>query len=340
MEKDIINGIKKEIVASAKFEEAIISALEIKNCYKKRKVNFIALVASLLLIFILSQGGVYAYRYMKFHANNQWGYIMPSLEESIEGGYLYNVDMNYVYNNKVGIKINYIIMSDYHLNVLFEIVGRQVTDLQDMLIYDEDYNILFCYDIDIYQEFCKLHGKNNSMQQIEQYANGYGIQIIENEENKIQILYTIRSTSGFPKSKNLYFSCHNLYYEGLKIESGTWNIALELPEKFYNRENIQYKGTVTENSIIEWGKAEITDTDMLLKVKLKEGNRKSNIDIYILDEQGKKYNYNQIENSIYVYNNIVYANFNIRKEDFPSTMIAVISIDNEKIYMELEKEQT
>ena len=105
-------------------------------------------------------------------------------------------------------------------------------------------------------------------------------------------------------------------------------------------ENIQYKGTVTENSIIEWGKAEITDTDMLLKVKLKEGNRKSNIDIYILDEQGKKYNYNQIENSIYVYNNIVYANFNIRKEDFPSTMIAVISIDNEKIYMELEKEQT
>ena len=82
--------------------------------FRKVAVAFSLLIISMSLV-------VYAYTIRQnYKATTSIGFVSDSLKSAVEKGYIQNVNMEYAYSNKIGAKIDYIIMSDYNLNILFD----------------------------------------------------------------------------------------------------------------------------------------------------------------------------------------------------------------------------
>lgn len=303
--------------------------------YKKFALAFSFLIISINII-------VCAYKISEnYKSKNSIGYVNNSLKSAVENGYIQNIDMEYAYSNNVGAKIDYIIMSDYNLNILFDFDISQVKGvnreghIQDLLIYDENNNIIFCYNNNVYKKFCK----KNNIKYIKdcsevQYTDGYGVQLIELSDSNNKTLYTIRSVKGFPKSKKLYVLFNSICFDmesiikGKSKIKGNWNLELNLSEQFYDRDTIKYRLKEQSNDI-ELITANSTTTTMRITYKMKNINISeiSNISMYIKDTLGNKYDVNNIEDSISVYKDEISATFPITIKDNLEEFILYISLD-------------
>lgn len=287
--------------------------------YRKLAVAFSFFIISMSLV-------VCAYTINEsYKAKSSIGFVNKSLEKAVEGGYIQNIDMDYAYSNKIGAKIDYIIMSDYNLNILFDFDISQSkninrgADIQDLLIYDENNNIIFCYNKKAYKEFCK----KNKLEYIDNFseqqcANGYGVQTIELDEKNNKTLYTIRATKGFPKSKKLYIQFKTICFnreQNTRIK-GNWNLELNLNEQFYDRDTIKYKLKEQSNDI-ELISANSTATTMRITYKMKniDISKISNISMYLEDMSGNQYDVNTVEDTISVCRDKISATFPITSND-------------------------
>lgn len=185
-----------------------------------------------------------------------------------ENNYLYNTQMEYVESKGNFVKIDYIMMDDFNINIVFDIKTKEklnetyMIEISDLIILDENKNIIFCsYNNDVYKKYCKENKIKYDKDWVEKnYSNnGYQSEIIEKSDNNIKFIYKMRS-SGYPKSKELSIRFGNIDIiptiesvisnEKYKI-TGNWNLNLKLPQEFYNREIIKYN--VEENTDIENG---------------------------------------------------------------------------------------
>ena len=145
-----------------------------------------------------------------------------------------------------------------------------------MIITDENNNLIFCDDIDTYEKYCKDSGKEVRTIPKDSITNGgYGIENIETRENNVVTLYKLYS-SQFPKSKELNMEMHTVELttreETMNIE-GVWKIKINLPEDFYEREDIIYfvKDGSDKKANISIESAVVTNTQTVVKYK---GNSK------------------------------------------------------------------
>jgi len=346
IEKKLIEYYKKDIEIPDTFESAIIHSFDKKEKYKR---NYIKYAIALLIISILSINiGSFAYTYYKYKVNNNLGLVTDSLEEAVYNGYLQNVEMEYKYSNGIGVKVDYVIMSDYNLNILFNFYSDRKemnnTDisLEDLIIYDENKNVLYCYNGRVYKEYCKLNNISYKRgERINQYSSGCSWQIMELDLNTSKILYKIRSIKGFPKSKKLYISFHTIENckENKKIASGNWNIELNLPEKFYTRNNTYYTFSKKENEESDIKTIEMVVTDTMARLYLSMLNYKinSSISMCIIDENGKKYDMNIINEGMYRGKGNITATFPINNMRCTDKLKLVVNIDGKESIFELEK---
>lgn len=308
--------------------------------YTEKRSNIIYKKVAIIFSFLLIIMNITIFAYTtisNYKAKSVIGFVNDELEKVANNGYIENVDMDYLYSQKIGAKINYIIMSDYNLNILFDFdisetknVKREI-NIQDLLIYDENYNIIFCYNDNVYKNFCKKHNiefiDNFTKRQT---TNGYGIQLIELTEENNKTLYTLRSIQGFPKSKKLYIEFHNLYldYENNTQVKGNWNFELNLNDMFYNRETLEY--VLKEDSPITLITANATTTTMRITYKINnvDISKIQNIKMYIKDEFERIYEVNTIEDSITTYNNTISATFPITNKMNLKEMTLFISLNN------------
>ena len=160
-ERKLYDALEQNINVPRSFSNSILTF-----DYKKKTKKTVKLYRKLAVVFsffIISISLVVcAYTINEsYKAKSSIGYVNKSLENAVEGGYIQNIDMNYAYSNKIGAKIDYIVMSDYNLNILFDFDISQAkdmkhaADIQDLLIYDENNDIIFCYNQKAYKEFCK-----------------------------------------------------------------------------------------------------------------------------------------------------------------------------------------
>lgn len=300
--------------------------------FRKVAVAFSLLIISMSLV-------VYAYTIRQnYKATTSIGFVSDSLKSAVEKGYIQNVNMEYAYSNKIGAKIDYIIMSDYNLNILFDFDISKVknitesADIQDLLIYDENNNIIFCYNKKAYKEFCK----KSKLEYIDDFfhqqcANGYGIQTIELNEKNNKSLYTIGTTKGFPKSKRLYIQFKTISFDreqNTKVK-GNWNLELDLSEQFYNRDTIKYNLKEQSNEIeLISANSTATTTRITYKMKNIDISKISNISMYLEDMFGNRYDVNKIEDSVYVYKDEISATFPITSKNNLREFTLYISLDN------------
>lgn len=337
-DKNLFDILSKDINIPESFTSSI-KTVEYEDTNHKANNSFIykriAVIFSIILIStnIL----VYAYQYIKnYKSNSSIGYVSNSIEDAIENGYIQNVDMDYVYSNNLGAKIDYIVMDDFTLNILFDFDVKNKSDItneaniKDLIIYDENQNIIFCYNPKKYQNFCKENKIQCDKNSIEQFTNGYGMQLIELSQENNKTLYTLRSTKGFPNSKKIYIQFNKIDFNRDAEISGNWNMELTLNEQFYNRNSINYN-LETENEKLDIISAKITNTLMRLTLKINnvDINNFSNIDMYIVDEYGKKYDINNIEDSMSIYKEKISATFPITIKNATKHLTLYITLDNE-----------
>ena len=262
----IENVMQKQIYEPQEFEQAILTAFETKK-HRVIHSNIIIKFISLISAFIAITAGVVFAKDISKWLNNIFNPETTSkgVIQMAENGYMQNTNMNFIENNGISIKIDNILMDDYNLDIVFEVKAEENIEsiynieISDLIISDESNNLIYCsYDrIDLYEDFCKKHNIEFSNKNMHNnYTNeGYQSEVIERTDNSVKFLYKMYST-GYPKSKKLIFNFKNINIAS-NIENITsnktsqilkenWNIEVDLPEAFYNREALIY--SVKDNS--------------------------------------------------------------------------------------------
>lgn len=335
VEKDLYDILGQDIDVPNSFSNSILNFNYKKT--KRLKMDFYRKVAIAFSFLVVSMSMVgYAFRITDiFKSESSVGYVDNSIKQAVENGYIQNVDMDYLYSNNVGAKIDYVIMSDYNLNILFnfdvsmkENMQNTIAYIEDLLIYDENNNVIYCNDKKTYRRFCEKNDVKCDKDEPEQYANGFGWENIELNVNLNRTLYKFTAIEAFPKSEKLYIQFNTIYFNEEKSDKieGRWNLELNLREKFYNRKPIEFE-LETESDYIELINANITDTVMSITYKIKEINniKLNTVYMYVEDNLGNRYDPNSIENPICIFENEVSVKFPIiNNKDFKKLRLCIL----------------
>lgn len=330
--------------------------------YKEKTNNFTNIfkyVACFAVILISSMGITFAKDIKKFvqqiFFDNGKG-----ISEAMENNYyeLYN-DVTSE-SNGVNVNIGYVVMDDNFLGITFNFKFDKVHQeleynriyIPDMIIMDNEQNILFS---DTYTEKCCIHG-------------GYSISEPEKDGENTKISYSMQSGENetFPNSKELYIKFNKIIFgksfnsissdekigksedeiiKRLTIDTieGNWKIKMNLPEKFYNRNNSKYKFANKYDHLI-LNKANLTNTNFEFEIQTDEKDILNNINIdkskYIENEKNEIFNTNsdglKIENN----GKIIYtAKFDLTSFNATNKLKIYIPLtDGSNKIIELEKE--
>lgn len=255
-ENNIKDIFTKEIYVPPHVKKTIQQTIEKqkdKRMKNKKVLNFIKILSTACACCIVVTGIVFAKdisNFIKnFFSNNE------GMDNAIEHGYIDKPNMEYVSSNDTEIKIDKVLMDDYNLNLEFNIkinenmLQENIKEISfpDMLITDEEKNILYCEDEQVFKEYCKVNNleyiwKETNDKYINSGSNWY---IKSINKDSISLIYNFYATN-YPASKKIYINLNKIVcYENGKefLIQGKWNIEYDVAEKFYNREEIIYNVT-------------------------------------------------------------------------------------------------
>lgn len=244
----------------------------IKNAFKEKEIktrkqkNIPQTVIYIFSVFILTTGIVFAKDVIEI-ISSLFINSTDSIDTAVENGYVQNVDMDFVYNNDIGIKVNYVLIDNSSLDIsyVYKYDNQQYfidnIELYEYEIKDDRDNILYQFDsdnsINAKPLIVKSMKKPNST-----------IQLQENIFNE-SILYF---ADNFPSIENLFINVKSIKINDSKID-GNWELEMTLEDKFTQRESIVYE--VDKNEHIK--SSEITLSETTLKIFLELYEKCDNI---------------------------------------------------------------
>ena len=353
---------------------------------KKRILNIVAILLVVIIVAAMSPS-IYAQikwniEYKEYQ-NREISYGSGAVDEAIKE-YEKNVAMDYVYKDNIGVKIDSIMITDdyFKMNVNFRIPEdieiNTDTFVYGFAVYDENDNIygvsggMFYgskndegsdYWKKLYKELDIKYDKKDvfAVQLNDSTSTG----VVTSTRGNIITSTTMTSNKGFPKSKKLYIRIFKIGYnliqfneektqvvatDSVILTNQEWNFDIEIPEEFYNRETINLKIS-NEIDGFELTKAEVTETGMVLNVKLKglveaimEGREQTvqelqnavNEIIHVEDKNGDKYN--NINMGTTENKDEVKLKFDISKNDFKENEFYLcIRLENNNYKLKLGK---
>lgn len=311
----MINKVFKEYMEDIhnidKNYEKILSK-ERKVISMKRKILNIA--AIFLAVIILGVTSTHIYAKIKWeiefkeYQNRIINSEKGSLQEAKENGYGEIIDMDYIVQDGIGIKIDSLLLTDDYVdaNVTFKFDENVNVDSDKFsfgfAIYDENKNIYGIYKrmnlastakqdnttIFIYKELGVEYDKNDVF--AIQRARSMGIGNVKSspKSRTITANITLNASESFPRSKKLYIRIFDLGYtmvelgdvngqkeiinaEDFQLSKAEWNFEIDVPDKFYERQTIELK---PKNEIpgIEISKISLTEAGMKLRFTSEEYN--------------------------------------------------------------------
>ena len=260
-----------------------------------------AVVVAVLAIFIITPS-IYAKimwnAEFKEYLYRPVGEAKGSLEEARESEYAEVIDMDYLVQDGIGVKVDSMLITDdcFDVNVYFKFDNDITVDSKGFdygyAVYDEYNNIYTIAERTlangklanrtkfIYKE---LGLKYNSRNYYDiQFCNGSTVGPREVNENDRVITseFTLRAKDAFPKSKKIYIRIFDLGYrmadideENIKssqveifdISNAEWIFEIDVPEKFYTRETMELK-LKDEIPDVEIEKIILTETGLVVNV--------------------------------------------------------------------------
>lgn len=297
---------EKEFDADRNYQEILLREKKGIN-FSKKMLNT---VATLLLIAVIGVMSTQIYAKIQWNIEFKEYQDRPTieakgtLEEVKEDGYAEVINMNYITQDEIGIKINSILLTDDCLdfNITFKFDEKINVDSKSFsfgyAIYDENNNI---YTIQsrmhfdkkddtiisfIYKELgLEYNNKSVTTSQLSD-TNTARINSVNEHNKSINMNITLRAKEKFPQSKTIYikifdpgFTMNNIENknneliikdsEDFKLSESKWNFEITVPAKFYERNTINL---IPKNEIpgIEVEKIEISETGMTIKFKSEE----------------------------------------------------------------------
>ena len=281
----------------------IISKSKEKNNVKKKILNMVAVLIVIILVGTTST---------KIYAKRQWAIQFKEYENrqysfastAIENGYVENINMEYIYQNEIGVKVDSLVVTDDHFesNISFEFPENMVIDSESFVfgyaVYDEEnlYNFNNRFRLDgsktkfdfnylkfLYEEMNIDYNKKDVFAC--QYADSCGITRVSAHDNNITSKIEMESIKGFPKSKKVYIRIFDLGYtmmdkanlveqaelENIEIEefditNKEWTFEIDVSDEMSKAENKELKVN-DEIPNIEIKSCTLTETGMVILLK-------------------------------------------------------------------------
>ena len=148
IEKSFLNDIKLNIAISEFRKEYTM-----KKNRKNVRIKRIAVIMLLLGVIVI--GGVQANKIIQKFTNRNPVYIVNSISNAITDGYVENLNMEYIYSDEIGLKINSFCMSYNDINIVFDF------KLSDKIKLEQE-NLEYAYII---------YNENNEVYHVEKGTN-------------------------------------------------------------------------------------------------------------------------------------------------------------------------
>lgn len=284
---EVFKEFCENMYSKEKNYNSICSKIKGGSDMKKKLLNNIAAILVIAIIMGVTAKGVYAkivwnIDYAKYQNRN---IITKSIaiDEKTKDEQSENLNMNYIYQDKIGIKLNSIMITNDYCQIDFDIkLEEEISKFKEKIrygiaIYDENNNIYIIHnwkhEENLYWKklYKELGVKSNSMNNVLNSSAAFG-------SSKL----TMKSAVGFPKSKKLYVRMFDIGYEDYEIDSKTleciyhndiclsdseWQFEIEIPEKFYERTSVELD-FVENVKGIKLSKAELTETALTIKAEI------------------------------------------------------------------------
>lgn len=288
------------------------------------RTKILQTVASFILIIGIISGVTYAgvkiAEIFKIKGMDDVG-----IQTALQNNYVQNIDMNYIEEEKVKFKVDYLMMDDINFDLVFNFItedsvdnyeGIAVTNLQ---ITDENNNQIYIdsEDQDIWTKNIALMAENWS--------------VIEKEGNTLRQVMHLASNN-FPKSKKLYISFDKITLYNVNqgnpitIEyNGNYKLEVDVSKQLSERKSIEYEAKNTQ--MIE--NVKLTNSSLAVTVNSEKYiSPKDNF--IVTDENGNNYtlsntlrildkkDLNKINKQVLIFNMTKYNESNTITLKFPN----------------------
>lgn len=266
--------------------DSICSKIKGEVDMKKKWSNIAAVLLMILVIGVATPVAyakiVWNIEYEKYQNRNVITRRVALDEESKEG-YSQNIDMDYMYQDEIGIKVKSLMLTNDYCEIGLDFKFSEETEKEidkdevyyGFAIYDENNNIYAIagktvfesnYQKKLYEELGKKNIKEGDLSDSAQF----GISGIN-----------ITSIEGFPKSRKIYIRIfnvaystwedndENLIYKDIPLSGSEWQFEINVPQKFYQRTAIQLISSKEVEGVII-NKAELTETSLAMKISIRQ----------------------------------------------------------------------
>ena len=281
--------------------KAIISKVKEKKNMKKKILNIAAVVLIIIVIGVVTPT-VYAQitwnKEFKEYQNRDkvsgWG----TVNEAIDDGYEENINMDYIYKDGIGIKIDSLMITDdyYQMNINIKLNDNTIVNPEmftyGYAIYDEDKNVYTVservhwgdnnkssqYYKKFYKEIGVKYDKSNVFDNC--LSDTTGTKTISATKENIISQLSMSSYKGFPKSKKIYIRIFDLGYSyiekdnennkvigNIQVSDAEWDLEINVPARFYERDITELKLS-EEVPNIKLIKAEISETGLIINADI------------------------------------------------------------------------
>ena len=312
LEKMIFDFCKNDTEVPPYIDKAVKDGLDrCKNSHSKVSKPFsLKRIAVILICFgLLATGGVFAINYIVSLFTNS----TPGIDSATQNGFVHNIDMDFVYDNNIGIKVDNVVMSTNTLDISFVYDCPDYNDISKINIYeylitDESENLIAKVseqDIDKSSKTFEITDYEHSEYS---YENNYyynSLLLKSNDFTNIEILnLSITTILINSDDKNYYIN-------------GNWNFEINL-----NDELDSELTSLTNSNISEYVKSiesYLNETTFVVDLELTEKLDKSLVydlnNILLIDDENNVYYYDTftvIENSLHL--EFYYGKYNLDGE--------------------------
>ena len=247
---------------------------------KKNLLNIAAVILTVLVIGISAQN-IYAkiawnIEYKEYQKRNVITRQI-AIDENSKDGYIENLNMDYTYQDNIGIKIKSLIITNDYCQIDFDTkLNEDINKISyGYVVYDENYTIYACSERwsksknnkSYLQKLYKELGIKNNKSKILSDSSWHGISKI-----------SMTSNIGFPNSKKLYIRIFDIGYdifkengsvEQIDLSNSEWQFEIDVPKKIYERTEIELMLS-QEIEGITLNKAQLSETGLSIKVNIKD----------------------------------------------------------------------
>lgn len=265
------NTIKTKIAISKYKEENI--------AMKKNKNYIFKTIAVACFCIIFTTGIVFAKDigdYFKSLFNNS----SKAIDMATQNEYIQNEDMEYVYDNNIGIRVNDLILDDLNLDILFEF---KVDNKDIKSIRCENFNIISDTGKKIYDSELQYSETLEDVYLAHQLIWNIEPQKVNENIFRDSILLGLRETEIEINELKIEINSVHIIYQDNTMEdiSGSWNFNLKIKDDMKRSQKITYK-LKTEDEYIESCKGILNPTGLEIEITSKTPLEPMK---YVLDHQ-------------------------------------------------------